>query len=642
MKKIGFDNDKYLKMQSEHIRERISKFDNKLYLEFGGKLYDDYHASRVLPGFEPDSKVRMLCQMKDIRGSLRRCQALEIPDHVELFEIKVYLQRLESLIPLFQQVCQTTHFKALAFHDPAQALEILDPDKTRSRGFYIPDNATPKLREIRAAKKQIEEQLHHAQTDAEKEELRSRRTRVCAEEDSEETKVRRSMGQALAPLAGDLLEDADTAGRLDFIIQKALFAVRYGGVRPEITETELELTDMINPELCDLLEQKGRSFVPVSIRLEQGATVITGANMGGKSVVMKTVALNVLLLQAGFLVCAKKARMPLFYSVKMLFDDLQSIQSGLSGFGSEIVQFQKALEEVEQGYSLFLLDEFARGTNPDEGAVIVQAVTKYLNEVKAISLLTTHYDKVAENARLHYQIIGLRDVDPEQIRQELNAHDIRDGILADLGCGTGELTLMLTQAGYDMIGIDQSEEMLCVVRDKAEQLGLSGKLLLLQQDLLKLDLYGTIRGAVSTFDTFNHIPDLDTAIANAAFFMEEGGVFLFDMNTPYKHQKVLGENVFTFEEEDAACVWRNHYHPADRRVEITVDIDYRETGEHFHEQFYEYTYDLDTIRAALEKHGFVLEKVCDGESFGPLTEESERYFFCAVKQYTQLEEKENV
>ena len=106
-----------------------------------------------------------------------------------------------------------------------------------------------------------------------------------------------------------------------------------------------------------------------------------------------------LLLQAGFLVCAKSARMPLFWSVHMLFDDLQSIQSGLSGFGSEIVQFQKALAEVEQGYSLFLLDEFARGTNPDEGAIIVQAVTRYLNDVNAISLLTTHYDKVAEHAR---------------------------------------------------------------------------------------------------------------------------------------------------------------------------------------------------------------------------------------------------
>lgn len=65
MMKIGFDNDKYLKMQSEHIRERIGKFGGKLYLEFGGKLFDDYHASRVLPGFEPDSKLRLLKELSD-------------------------------------------------------------------------------------------------------------------------------------------------------------------------------------------------------------------------------------------------------------------------------------------------------------------------------------------------------------------------------------------------------------------------------------------------------------------------------------------------------------------------------------------------------------------------------------------------
>ena len=69
------------------------------------------------------------------------------------------------------------------------------------------------------------------------------------------------------------------------------------------------------------------------------------------------------------------------------------------------------------------------------------------------------------------------------IQAGLDAHGIRDGILADLGCGTGELTLMLAQAGYDMIAIDQSEEMLCVVRDKADQLELTGRLLLLEQDL---------------------------------------------------------------------------------------------------------------------------------------------------------------
>ena len=83
------------------------------------------------------------------------------------------------------------------------------------------------------------------------------------------------------------------------------------------------------------------------------------------------------------------------------------------------------------------------------------------------------------------------------ITDELKAHGITDGILADLGCGTGDLTLMLTQAGYDVIGIDRSEEMLSVLREKADELGLTGRLLLLKQDLLDLDLYGTIRAAVS-------------------------------------------------------------------------------------------------------------------------------------------------
>ena len=246
-----------------------------------------------------------------------------------------------------------------------------------------------------------------------------------------------------------------------------------------------------------------------------------------------------------------------------------------------------------------------------------------------------------EFAYFYDEFNGAADYDAlyAHIKAQLDAHGIREGILADLGCGTGELTLMLAQAGYDMIGIDQSEEMLCVVRDKAGQLGLEGGLLLLRQDLCALDLYGTIRGAVSTFDTFNHIADLDGAIRNAAFFMEKGGLFLFDMNTPYKHQTVLGENEFTFEEADARCVWRNHYDAGARRVEITVDIDYKETGETFHESFYEYTYSLEEIRAALGRHGFTLESVCDGESFGPLTETSERYFFCAVKNYTQQEEE---
>ena len=188
-----------------------------------GELKDDYN--RLMTG---------LCQMKDIRNSLRRCAEGETPDHVELFEIKGYLQRLEGIRPLFERITAVTRFKGMAFHDVTAALAILDPDGTGSRGFYIPDSATPKLKEIRNAKKTVEERLFHAQTDAEKDDLRLQRTRLCGEEDAEEMHVRKRMGAALAPMVPDLLSDAETAGRLDFIIQKALFAVRYGGVRPAL------------------------------------------------------------------------------------------------------------------------------------------------------------------------------------------------------------------------------------------------------------------------------------------------------------------------------------------------------------------------------------------------------------------------
>ena len=396
--------------------------------ELETELLNTERAANAADALKPvyDQIMLVLCQLKDIRGSLKRLSEGACLDHVELFELKGFLLRISDLRPLFDRMNETVRIEGLAFSDPADALDVLDPERTRSRGFYIPDSASEALRTIRAEKKRLEQRLYEA-AESEKDAIRSMRTRVCAEEETEERAIRAAMCAALLPHVPAMLADADAAGQLDFLIQKALFAVRYGCVRPEITETALELTDMVNPELVDLLKAKGRAFVPVSIATDRGATVITGANMGGKSVAMKTVALNVLLFSAGFLVCAKRARLPLFRCVRMLFDDAQSMQSGLSGFGSEIVRFNEALKEVEEGYSLFLLDEFARGTNPDEGAVIVQAVTRYLNGANAISILATHYDGVAEFAGTHYQIIGLRDIDPDAIKTGLSVSG-EDGV----------------------------------------------------------------------------------------------------------------------------------------------------------------------------------------------------------------------
>lgn len=224
------------------------------------------------------------------------------------------------------------------------------------------------------------------------------------------------------------------------------------------------------------------------------------------------------------------------------------------------------------------------------------------------------------------------------ILKKLHANKINSGIIADLGCGTGDLTLMLSQAGYDVIAIDQSEEMLSVLRNKADQLDISQKILLLKQNLLNLDLYGTICAAISTFDTFSHIgpwAQFEQAIRNASFFMEKDGVFIFDINSPYKNKEILGENLFVFDGLDAQCRWKNHYIPDEQAVEIQIDVHYNETNEKFHEQFKEYSYGLDQVKSVLEKYGFYVQSIEDGETFCSLRPTSQRFIFTCIKQYTQ-------
>ena len=135
MKKIGFDNDKYLKMQSEHIRQRIAQFGDKLYLEFGGKLFDDFHASRVLPGFKPDSKLQMLLQLKEeaeivivinsgdieknkIRGDLGITYDVEV---IRLFNIFSKIGLYVSSVVLTQYDAQPA---TMAFQKRLEALGI--------------------------------------------------------------------------------------------------------------------------------------------------------------------------------------------------------------------------------------------------------------------------------------------------------------------------------------------------------------------------------------------------------------------------------------------------------------------------------------------------------------------------------------
>ena len=106
--RTGFDNDKYLKIQSEHIKERIGKFGDKLYLEFGGKLFDDYHASRVLPGFQPDSKLQMLMQLSDVAEIVIVISAADIAKVFHRVSIGIFLSKSARMCEIFRNIFGVT------------------------------------------------------------------------------------------------------------------------------------------------------------------------------------------------------------------------------------------------------------------------------------------------------------------------------------------------------------------------------------------------------------------------------------------------------------------------------------------------------------------------------------------------------
>lgn len=220
------------------------------------------------------------------------------------------------------------------------------------------------------------------------------------------------------------------------------------------------------------------------------------------------------------------------------------------------------------------------------------------------------------------------------VKRLLEKYGVHDGIVADLGCGTGDLTIMLKQAGYDMIGVDLSCEMLSVLREKASENDIFD-ILLLQQNLLKLDLYGTINAAVSTFDTLNHIGpynQLKKAIARIALFIEPDGVFVFDINSPYKHEHVLADNTFVITAEDARCVWTNKFDTQKLLTHINIQITY-DDGQVFTESFNEYSYTIEQIENALNKAGMQICEICDGESYTQLREDTQRYLIVAKKEH---------
>lgn len=211
----------------------------------------------------------------------------------------------------------------------------------------------------------------------------------------------------------------------------------------------------------------------------------------------------------------------------------------------------------------------------------------------------------------------------------------RRSLMLDLACGGGALSLALMQRKSDVIGVDSSAEQLTLARQRLSQAGFYP--LLLCQDMTELDLYGTIESAVCTMDSLNHLKGWEEfclTLSRVALFLEPGGLFLFDMNTVYKHSQVLAEQNFVYDCDSFYCVWQNEYCQEHHRVDINLDLFFLEKGRYRreHEYFFETDYSSEQILEAVKKAGLSLLAVYDGYEEKMVTDTTQRILYVAQKK----------
>ncbi len=211
-----------------------------------------------------------------------------------------------------------------------------------------------------------------------------------------------------------------------------------------------------------------------------------------------------------------------------------------------------------------------------------------------------------------------------------DAH-VENGLVLDLGCGTGKLTRLMREAGYDMIGVDNSIEMLDIAREAD-----ATDILYLMQDMREFELYGTVAAIYSACDSMNYIleeEDLKEVFRLANNYLEPRGYFFFDMKTPYTYEELLGENTIADNREDSSLIWENYYDEERQINEYDLTLFIREGEEpsffRFQETHVQRCYPVEKVIELLEAAGMEVVGVYDAYTREPLREDSERMMFIA-------------
>lgn len=224
-------------------------------------------------------------------------------------------------------------------------------------------------------------------------------------------------------------------------------------------------------------------------------------------------------------------------------------------------------------------------------------------------------------------------------RPERDAEDVMESernLVVDLGCGTGTLTELMYQKGYDMIGVDRSESMLNVAMEKKDKSG--SEILYLQQDMRELDLYSTVGTVFSVCDSLNYIleeEELLTVFSLVENYLFPGGILIFDFNTDYKYREVIGNATIAENREDCSFIWENLYDIEEEINEYDLTLFVRETDGRFRrftETHLQRGYTPEQISSLVEKAGLKILEMTDADTDKELRPESERVLVVAQKR----------
>lgn len=340
-----------------------------------------------------------LCKLKDINNTISRLSSSTVIDDIELYEVKSLALLSADVKNILEKLNLINVIEIPILDD---VVKILDPDGLRIATFYIYDSYSEELAVLR---KKLKEK------DFYQEEIYNK---VMEVEDA----VRAKLSEALKPFVHDLCEALNALADVDLNLAKALQMKELGLCFPTISNDNVATyKGIFHPEVKNILDKEKREYQKVDIQFGMKPVIIMGANMGGKTIVLKTLAMSQYLMQFGFGIPADSAEMMIYDEMFCLTTDDQSLNKGLSSFAAEMKNIDAVIKASHDDKKILaLIDEPARSTNPTEGTALVSSLVKLLQD-KAMSLIiVTHYNiktynnkclrvKGLENGKMNYELV---------------------------------------------------------------------------------------------------------------------------------------------------------------------------------------------------------------------------------------------